>query len=121
MTLKSFLLIMTSVSLSAIAQTAFKHGVTRISFAPDTAFLAKVFGFLSSPFVIGGLSLYACGTIFWLFALRQMDLSLAYPFVSISFILVTLSGIFILGEPVAPARLVGLGFIITGLFVMAST
>lgn len=121
MTLKSLLLIMTSVSLSAIAQTSFKYGLSRITFAPDTGIVMKIFSFLTSPFVFGGLSLYACGTVFWLFALRQMDLSLAYPFVSISFILVTISGILILGEPISATRMIGLGFIVTGLLIMASS
>ena len=72
-----------------------------------------------SPMVLLGLTLYGFGTVLWLFALRQLDLSLAYPFVAMSFVMVAGSGMLFLGEPVQPTRLVGLGLIVLGLLVMA--
>ena len=119
MTWASFLLVFASVSLSAVAQTAFKMGVERARFAPDGAMIAKAASLLFSPLVLAGLALYGVGTVLWLFALRQLDLSLAYPFVAMSFVMVALSGMIVLGEPVQPTRLVGIGLIILGLLVMA--
>ena len=50
-----------------------------------------------SPMVLTGLTLYGVGTMLWLFALRELDLSLAYPFVAMSFVMVAGSGILVLG------------------------
>lgn len=114
-----FCLILASVTLSALAQTAFKLGVSRVELAAQSPLWAKTIALLTSPFVLGGLALYGVGTILWLFALRQMDLSLAYPFVAMSFVMVAGAGILFLGEPVSPTRLAGLLLIILGLLVMA--
>lgn len=119
MTWGAFALIFASVSLSAVAQTAFKMGVGQAQGAPDAALWVKVAGMLFSPLVLIGLALYGVGTVFWLFALRQLDLSLAYPFVAMSFVMVAGSGMLFLGEPVQPTRLLGIGLIILGLLVMA--
>jgi drug/metabolite transporter (DMT)-like permease len=118
-TLGAFLLVFVSVTLSAAAQTAFKFGMTRVVVAEAAGVAEKALAFLMSPFVLLGLGLYGVGTVLWLFALREADLSLVYPFVSISFVMVALSGILLLGEPVSLTRLAGLGLIIAGLLVMA--
>lgn len=119
MTWGAFALVFISVSLSALGQTAFKVGVGDTATAPDANFWVKTLGMVFSPMVLLGLALYGVGTVFWLFALRQLDLSLAYPFVAMSFVMVAGSGMFFLGEPVQPTRLLGLGLIIIGLLVMA--
>lgn len=119
MTFASFALVFVSVALSAVAQTAFKLGVSRV--APDTGanLFGKALAMLFSPWVMGGLALYGVGTVLWLFALKRLDLSLAYPFVAMSFVMVALSGMLVLGEPVNAARILGIGLIVAGLVVMA--
>ena len=119
MTWGAFALVFVSVSLSAIAQTAFKMGVARVQLAPDATLWMKALSMVFSPMVLLGLTRYGFGTVLWLFALRQLDLSLAYPFVAMSFVMVAGSGMLFLGEPVQPTRLVGLGLIVLGLLVMA--
>lgn len=119
MTPAVFATVFVSVSLSALAQTAFKYGVSRVDLPEAANLVEKAIAFLFSPFVLLGLALYGVGTVLWLFALRQLDLSLAYPFVAMSFVMVALSGIALLGEPVNAGRLIGLGLIVLGLLVMA--
>lgn len=119
MTWSAFALVFVSVSLSAVAQTAFKIGVGRAEADPDAAILVKAMAMVLSPMVLLGLALYGVGTVLWLFALRQLDLSLAYPFVAMSFVMVAGSGMLFLGEPVQPTRLLGLALIVVGLLVMA--
>ena len=63
MNLASFALVFVSVSLSALAQTAFKLGVSRVAVTPDMSVIQKALGFLLSPYVIGGLALSAVLTL----------------------------------------------------------
>ncbi|MDF1802677.1 EamA family transporter [Thalassovita sp.] len=119
MTLAVFAIVFISVSLSALAQTAFKYGVSKVHLAESATLITKAMAFLFSPYVLLGLGLYGIGTVLWLFALRQLDLSLAYPFVAMSFVMVAASGMLFLGEPVNTGRLLGLGLIVLGLLVMA--
>lgn len=119
MTWGAFALVFASVSLSALAQTSFKVGVERAQTGSDAALWMKAASMVFSPMVLLGLALYGVGTVLWLFALRQLDLSLAYPFVAMSFVMVAGSGMLFLGEPVQPSRLIGLALIVVGLLVMA--
>lgn len=118
MNLSGFILVLISVSLSAAAQTSFKYGVSRVVLPEVAGVWMKALSFVASPFVVLGLGLYGVGTVLWLFALRSMDLSLVYPFVAMSFVMVSASGILFLGEPVSVARLGGIALIILGLLVM---
>jgi multidrug transporter EmrE-like cation transporter len=58
------------------------------------------------------------GTVLWLFALRRIDLSLAYPFVAMSFVVVTGMAVIVLGEPLTLPKIIGLTLIVSGLCVM---
>ncbi|WP_108815522.1 SMR family transporter [Loktanella sp. Alg231-35] len=121
MTLGLFGIVFASVTLSALGQTAFKLGVSKIDIPDAASVLAKAMAFVFSPFVLLGLTLYAVGTVLWLFALRQLDLSVAYPFVAMSFVMVALSSVVFLGETLDPMRIVGLSLIILGILVIART
>ncbi len=79
----------------------------------------KVVAMLTSPWVITGLFCYSIGMVLWLFALRRMDLSLAYPFVAMSFVAVSVMSVVFLGETLPIVRIAGLGMIIGGLCLMA--
>lgn len=119
MSIQGFVIVFISVSLSAIAQLSFKHGVTNVDLTPYNHIIVKSWMLFTSPFVFLGLCLYGVGTILWLFALKQMDLSLAYPFVGMSFIMVFLMGVFLLGEPFNINRLIGTIIIIIGILFLA--
>jgi multidrug transporter EmrE-like cation transporter len=121
MSLSGFFIILSSVSLSAIAQLSFKHGVSTTTIEPSANVLMKAWMMLTSPYVFVGLALYGIGTVLWLFALKQMELSLAYPFVGISFIMVFFFGVLLLGEPLNYQRLVGTLIITLGIIVMAKS
>lgn len=119
MTPSGFALIFVSVALSALGQTCFKTGVGRVSFAEGAGVVHKSLAMLLSPWVLGGLAFYGVGTLLWLFALKRMDLSLAYPFVAMSFVMVAGSGVLFLGETLTLTRVLGMALIISGLLVMA--
>ena len=121
MTLNSFLIVFISVTLSALAQISFKYGVNGVPFVQDGSIISKAWDLFTSPFVVLGLLLYGIGAILWLFALKQIDLSLAYPFVSMSFIMVFCLSVFFLNEPFNVNRLIGTVTIIVGLLFMAKS
>ena len=81
--------------------------MTRAVLPEGATALAKVATMLSSPFVLTGLSCYGIGMVLWLFALRRIDLSLAYPFVAMSFVVVTLMAVIFLGESLPLPRVAG--------------
>ena len=76
---------------------------------------------VSSPLVFVGLGCYGLGSFFWLIALSRAQLSFAYPFVGLSFVLVFLASWAFYGETINVWRLAGMASIIMGvLFVSRS-
>lgn len=119
MTLNGFILIVISITLSALGQTAFKIGVDKLSFSEGSGLADKLFSFALSPTILLGFGFYGVGAFVWLLALRQTELSLAYPFVALSFVIVFLVGVIGLGESVNATKIAGLAIIILGTLVLA--
>jgi multidrug transporter EmrE-like cation transporter len=119
MTFKLFLLILASISLSALAQVALKSGAnaSRALGASNIAGEATALAF--NPFVWTGLCLYGLGAILWLFVLGRTPLSVAYPFVGLGFVLTMAAGAIVLGEEVGPARITGTLLIAAGCILVA--
>jgi hypothetical protein len=94
MSFAAFLIVL-SATVSAIGQIFLKIGVNSPSKLnrPEqvTGQLTTLWLTLITPGVIAGLGFYAAGTI-WLSALAQIEISRAYPFVGIGFMLTTLAG-----------------------------
>lgn len=119
MTLRLFLLIIASVSLSAIAQLALKIGTSNAAAARSAGLGGEMGGLLQSPMIFVGLGLYGFGALLWLFVLGRAPLSLAYPFVGLGFILTMLAGILYLNEGVSAARIAGTLMIALGCVLVA--
>lgn len=71
--------------------------------------------------VVGGIALgiYGFATLVWIYLLRSVALSKAYPFMALSFVLVPIAAYYFYGETVAPAYYIGLFFIMSGIIVIA--
>ena len=119
MTLRLFLLIIASVSLSAIAQLALKIGTSNAAAARSAGLGGEMGGLLQSPMIFVGLGFYGFGALLWLFVLGRAPLSLAYPFVGLGFILTMLAGILYLNEGVSAARIAGTLMIALGCVLVA--
>ncbi len=117
-----FALILISVSLSAIAQITLKTGMSSTSITQVMKFgspfeIAKQIAI--NPWVIGGLAMYFLGAIVWLFVLARVEVSMAYPFVGIGFILTMILGKLLMGDDITFYRLVGTLFVTAGVILIA--
>ncbi|MEQ8309964.1 MAG: hypothetical protein RIA72_04620 [Sphingopyxis sp.] len=119
MTLRLLLLILASVSLSALAQLTLKIGTAAAADGRSTGIGGEIGGLVQSPMIILGLGLYGVGALLWLFVLGRAPLSLAYPFVGIGFILTMLAGAFWLNESLSVARVAGTLLIAIGCVLVA--
>ncbi len=121
MNLRTFLLILLSVSLSACAQIALKTGMNsaRIQEVLAGGRPAALLAVGGNPYVLLGLFMYALGAVFWLLVLARLDVSLAYPFVGLGFLLTMGLGYLLLDEPVGAMRLLGTLLVATGTILVA--
>lgn len=116
MPFQTIVLILITVTLSACGQLALKLGVSKpqIENAMQIGIIDTLFAVIASPLIWFGLAIYGVSVVLWLWVLSKVDLSVAYPFVGISFLVTLAFGAFILSENVTPIRIIGTIFIATG-------
>jgi len=116
------LLIALSVLLSAFAQIALKAGMSSVSVLQAlqaTPGIPAVRVIITNIFVLVGLSLYFASAAVWLLVLARVDVSLAYPFVGLGFIVTMLLAWLIHGEALSLAKVAGTLLIACGVIVLA--
>jgi multidrug transporter EmrE-like cation transporter len=122
MTIRVLSLILTSVSLSALAQVSFKMGMSSHNVRAaleEHSNLRALASFFTNPTILGGLALYAIGTVLWLNVLARSELSQAYPFVGLGIVLAGLFGYFLFNDTLNPMRLMGTVVVIAGIILVA--
>ena len=76
--------------------------------------LSKISSLIKNYYLFGGVSLYAIGTMMFIPALKGGDLSILYPFVSVTYIWVSLLSVKFLGEKMNFLKWAGISLIIMG-------
>ena len=123
MTSSTLALILISVAMSAAAQVLLKFGVQAARPAPgaELSLLAALFRTLFHPLVVGGLALYGLGAVLWLGALARTELSKAYPFVSLGFVLTAVAGALLFNEGFGMLRIAGIALIVVGVVLVSQS
>jgi multidrug transporter EmrE-like cation transporter len=117
----SFFLVLAGVLLNAAAQLLLKAGTNRIgefAFSLDNVVPIGI-KVASSPFVLGGLACYGVSVVVWILALSRVPVSIAYPMLSIGYIVNALAAWMLFGESLSAQKLVGIGTIIVGVWLVA--
>ncbi|UCD84062.1 MAG: EamA family transporter [Deltaproteobacteria bacterium] len=119
---KSLFLIFLAIIISLGGQLSLKTGMNRIG-RIDTIDLSSILLLIGkvalSPIILLGLGLYVVGFVVWLIVLSRVDLSFAYPMISLNYVLVILFSWLVLGEQIALTRLVGALVICTGVIILS--
>jgi multidrug transporter EmrE-like cation transporter len=71
------------------------------------------------PHILAGLACYVVSVVVWVVALSKVPVSMAYPMLSIGYVVNAIAAYYWLGEAVTPMRLAGIGVIIIGVFIVA--
>lgn len=121
MTWAAFALILTGVLLNALAQLALKASVsdTGIISLDMQSLLSSAGGLASNLWLWLGLICYAVSVVIWILALSRVDVSIAYPMLSIGYIVNAVAAWHLFDEPMNLGKVVGIGIIIVGVYVLA--
>ncbi len=71
-----------------------------------------------NPYMMAAVFCFAVSFVTWMISLRKLDLSLAYPLVSVSYIIIALASRALFGEVITMQRGVGMGLVMVGVAVM---
>ncbi|MDF2529744.1 MAG: arnE [Gammaproteobacteria bacterium] len=116
-----FSLILLGVMLNASAQLLLKAGMDKIGQFSFSLHNALPIGFkaASNPFIICGLSCYVLSVVVWLLVLSRVEVSYAYPMLSIGYIVNAVAAYYLFGENLSLSRIIGIGVIIIGVYLIA--
>jgi multidrug transporter EmrE-like cation transporter len=108
-----------TIGLGVYGQAVLKWQIAKVGPLPrglsaQINYLASV---LSNPWVLSGIGGAFVAMLFWIAALAMLELSVAYPFTSVSFVLILLISHLLFGEPITVAKISGMALIIAGLVV----
>jgi drug/metabolite transporter (DMT)-like permease len=113
-------IVLSGVLLNAIAQLLLKSGASVVGPIASWQALRGASGTLAThPGVIGGLTCYAVSVVVWIVALSRVDVSIAYPLLSVGYVVNALLAMWLFGEVVSAQRWLGIGVILVGVALVA--
>ena len=117
----AFAFLLAGVLLNAAAQLLLKAGTNRlgvVTLAPGT--LAATIGRIAGEgHVIAGIALYGLSVLVWIAGLSRVPVSVAYPMLSLGYVVNALAAQYLFGEAVSMQRWLGIGFIVLGVWLVA--
>lgn len=119
--LVSIALVLVSVAFSVAGQLTLRSAMDRVGFigrAEVSTPLTTASRVAKEPLLWIGLFLFGISAIFWLVVLSRVPLSVAYPFVGLSYILIVAFSHFVLDEGVPLLRWVGVVVVATGIVIV---
>ncbi|MEZ5498980.1 MAG: EamA family transporter [Steroidobacteraceae bacterium] len=120
MTPTNFLLIITGVLLNAAAQLLLKAGTNSLGTISFSA-LSSIRSFMHvafQPFIVAGLMCYVFSVAIWIAALSRTDVSVAYPMLSIGYVVNAIFAWWLLGESLGATRIAGIFVILVGVTLL---
>jgi multidrug transporter EmrE-like cation transporter len=118
--ISNFIFIISSVLLNALAQILLKAGMKQFgNIDLKNNIINTSISIALNPYIITGFISYGISILLWLWVLSKVDVSLAYPFQALGYIVVTILAWLIFQENISFTRIMALIFITIGLIILA--
>lgn len=120
MTVSSFGMILIGVLLNAAAQLLLKAGANALGvITPTTANALPLAGAIATnPHFLGGFACYGISVLVWIMALSRVPVSIAYPMLSIGYVVNAFAAWYLFDETLSSGRWLGIGFIMVGVYLL---
>ncbi|AEV27247.1 MULTISPECIES: SMR family transporter [Azospira] len=116
----SFSLILAGVILNAAGQLLLKAGTNAVGhfdFHLDNV-LPIGLKLAFNPFILSGMVAYGVSLVVWIMALSRVPVSIAYPMLSIGYVINAFIAWHWFGEALSAQKLLGIGCIVLGVYVI---
>lgn len=116
----NLLLIFSSVALNAAAQLFIRQGMLQfgvVSFEAEQLW-RMIWSVFTNCFLLSGMLCYAVSIVLWMVVLSKVNVSLAYPFLSMGYVMTAVLAYFIFGEPLTPQKCIGILVICFGVVIL---
>ena len=121
MTAIAFAFLIAGVLLNAGAQLLLKAGTNVLGVITLSAdhWPGQLGRMALEPHIAGGLLCYVVSVVVWIIGLSRVPVSMAYPMLSLGYIVNAVAAHYLFGEAVTPSRWLGMGLIIVGVWLVA--
>ncbi|MEM1535239.1 MAG: SMR family transporter [Candidatus Pacearchaeota archaeon] len=110
------------IIFGSLGQISLKYGLFQIGLISlRDMFFSKFFNIIFQPFIFLGILLYAFSMFLWLVAISKLELSFAYPLLSIGYIIVAILSFIIFKENITLIRWTGIILIVIGCFLLTKS
>lgn len=118
-----FALILCGVLLNTGAQLLLKAGMGQIGHFEFSLANALPIGMkvMVNPPIVTGLFMYVLSVGVWLLVLSRVQVSFAYPMLSIGYVVNAVAAYYFFGEPLTSMRVLGIFIIIAGVYLVAQS
>lgn len=108
-----------AIALTVYGQLVVKWQVNVMGARPAglTQNIAFLFSMVTNPWVLSGFVAAFGAAMAWMLAVSRLNLSYAYPFMSVTFPTILLCSYFFFNEPLRPGNIIGVGLIVLGIIV----
>ena len=115
------LAIFVSICLAVGGQFLLKKGMVDIGpFSINISTMIQQYArILLNPLVLGGIFCFAVSMLVWLYVLSRVELSTAYPFASLNYVLILVGSHFLFNEAVTPTKMIGVAVIVLGVYLVS--
>jgi multidrug transporter EmrE-like cation transporter len=118
MTARLLAILLTSITLGAVGQLMLRQ-VARVLTAPSQVGLWRwLLSVFTSPTILAAFVLFAVSALLWIAALRETPLTVAYPMVALSYIIIFVGSYFLFAEPITLTKLLGAVLVVAGIIVI---
>jgi len=119
----ALLLALVTVTATAVSQAMLKHGMNNIgSISPSVSQVSdSARKIISEPYIVGGLVLIFIVFPLWLEVLARLPLSIAYPMVSMGYIVAIAIGALVFKESITSLKVIGMILIIMGIVALSQS
>lgn len=116
-----YVYIFSTIGFTVYGQLVMKWRISQFGSLPEgsTDKLKFLFSLLFDPFILSGFSAAFLASLAWMAAMTKFELSHAYPFMSLNFVVVLLLSSLLLNESISIYKCIGVGFIVLGTLVAA--
>lgn len=115
----SYFYIFMTIALTVFGQIVIKWQVLKVGSLPEST--PEKIGFLLhlllNPWIVSALAAAFLASFFWMAAMTKLQLSHAYPFMGLTFVIILLASGFFFHEPITTLKVVGVALIVLGLAV----
>lgn len=119
--LLDYLYIFGTIVFTVYGQLILKYRIVRFGPMPQETWekLRFLIGLLFDPLIFSGFLAAFLASLSWMAAMTKFDLSHAYPFMSLNFVIVLFLSAWLLSEPMTLSKVIGIAFIVAGTIVAA--